>query len=196
MLSHLLSKAKWCTRLLLHSVLLWGWNKQQQGGLQWTCETYLSYIEANNSKRLWVTSIKMHSNDTIMLWSKKMALFCSFSASAYVATIPQQLCMLQTWTCFTGRTYLTSGTCFSFPIAVDKKWIRCCIWNPWWQPCNRSHNKIPQAFSLCFRILQTIKNWRCRLIEVTIFYYQVKQFHSVFLFVSIYGLKWLFCMFI
>jgi len=68
----------------------------------------ISRLKAMTPKGCWVTSMKIPSSDAIILWSKRMALFgvslLYHSCSSVVK--------LQTRICFTGKTYLSSGSCF------------------------------------------------------------------------------------
>jgi len=103
MSSHLLSATKWCMRPILHSVLATKMNNRRQRA----------------TLSIWSIP-KMLLSESTQLWSRGrhyLELHCLHLSPSAVT--------LQTWICFTGRTYmyLSSGTCFgslTSSVAVDK----------------------------------------------------------------------------
>jgi len=58
-----------------------------------------------------VTGLKIPCGDAIISWSEKTALF-GVAPGLYHSHSSAVMLQSSTWICFTGRTYLSSGTCF------------------------------------------------------------------------------------
>ena len=106
MSSHILSTAKLCTRLILHPVLT---TKMGQVPAESCTEWKIPRLKAITLKGCWVTSMKIPSSNAIISWCKKRQHYLEFH---HLYHSHPSAVKLWTWILFTGRTYLSFGTCF------------------------------------------------------------------------------------
>jgi len=124
MSSRLLSTAKWYTRPILRSVLA---TKMGQAPAEsYTKRMKYTQAKSHDSERLHNDRREYTQQWCNHLQERKDGTIWSFTA--YITVIPQRLSFEPG--CFTGRTNLSSGTCFD-SLAPLKLWIRmwisCCI---------------------------------------------------------------------
>ena len=133
------------------------WDKRQQ--IATPSVWHIPRLKAMTPKGYWVTGVKIPSSDAIISWSE----------SQHYLELPRlyhshpSAVKLRTRTCFTGRAYLYSGTCFN---SLASRGYECeyafasrvCDIS-----CAADHvMKFPRPSPSIFCILQVIKHWRCR----------------------------------